>query len=81
METHDDPARPEQTDESYATGADHKPDSPEEELEPDFARGLAETEPRKRGRFSTGEEQLADSPDKEREGSFGDTDEHDSSNE
>jgi hypothetical protein len=71
----DDPARPEQTDEGYATGVDHKPDTPEEELQPDFARGLAETDPSVRGRFSTGEEQLPDTPDKDREGSFGDTDE------
>jgi hypothetical protein len=81
MGTHDDPARPEQTDEGYATGADHKPDTPEEELEPDFARGLAETDPHKHGRFSTGEERLPDSPDKDREGSFGDSDERDSTSE
>ena len=82
MGTHDDPdpaderaddkhpARPEQTDEGYATGADHKPDTPEEKLEPDFARGLAETDPNKRGRFSTGEEQLPDSPEKDVERRF-----------
>jgi hypothetical protein len=83
MGTHDDPdprrtdderhpARPEQTDEGYATGADHKPDTPEEELEPDFARGVTETNPSRHGRFSTGEEQTPDSPEKEREGRFSD---------
>lgn len=66
----DDPARPEQKDESFATGVDRKPDTPEEELEPNFARGLSETEPRKRGRFSTGEEELPDSPEKEVERRF-----------
>ena len=44
------PARPEQTDEGFATGADNKPDPPEEDLEPDFARGTAETDPHKHGR-------------------------------
>src|SRR4051794_17244411 len=67
------PARPEQTDEGYATGVEHKPDTPEEELEPDFARGVAETDPDTKGRFSTGVEQTPDSPEKEREGRFSDT--------
>jgi hypothetical protein len=49
--------------------------------ESDFARGLAETDPHKHGRFSTGEEQLPDSPEKEREGSFGDSDEPDTTSE
>ena len=71
MGHHDDPARPEQKDESFATGVDRKPDTPEEELEPDFARGLSETDPTKHGRFSTGEEEHPDSPEKEVEGSFG----------
>ena len=66
--THDDPARPEQKDEDFATGVDHKPDTPEEELEPDFARGLTETDPDQARRFSTGEEELPDSPEKEVEG-------------
>jgi hypothetical protein len=59
------------------------PDEESEENVPesDFARGTAETDPHKHGRFSTGEEELPDSPDKEREGSFGDTDERDSSSE
>ena len=71
MGHHDDPARPEQKDENFATGVDRKPDTPEEELEPDFARGLSETDPTKHGRFSTGEEEHPDSPEKEVEGSFG----------
>ena len=70
MGHHDDPARPEQKDENFATGVDRKPDTPEEELEPDFARGRSETDPEKRGRFSTGEEELPDSPEKEVERRF-----------
>jgi hypothetical protein len=66
------PARPEQTDEGFATGLDHKPDTPDEKLEPNFARGVAETDPTEHGRFSTGEEELPDSPEKEREGRFSD---------
>ena len=75
------PARPEQKDEGYATGVDHKPDPPEEDLEPDFARGIAETDPQEHGRFSTGVEELPDSPEKDVEGSFGDSSEHDSTSE
>ena len=61
----------------------HYPDEESDENEPesDFARGLAETDPHKHGRFSTGEEDLPDTPDKDREGSFGDTDERDPSGE
>ena len=70
MGTHDDPARPEQQDENFATGAKREPDTPEEELEPNFARGLSETDPDKRGRFSTGEEQEPDSPENEVERRF-----------
>ena len=50
-------------------------ESAENEPESDFARGRAETDPHKHGRFSTGEEQLPDSPEKEQEGRFSDTDE------
>jgi hypothetical protein len=67
------PARPEQTDEGFATGVDHKPDTPEEELEPNFARGIAKEVPpgtEHHGRFSEGEEQLPDSPEKEVERRF-----------
>jgi hypothetical protein len=56
-------------------------ESSEKEPESDFARGIAETDPHKHGRFSTGEEQLPDSPEKDREGSFGDSDERDSTSE
>jgi hypothetical protein len=61
----------------------HYPDEESEENAPesDFARGLTETDPHKRGRFSTGEEELPETPDKHREGSFGDTDERDPSSE
>ena len=36
---HKHPARPEQPDSGFAEGVDVKPDTPEEELEPDYARG------------------------------------------
>ena len=40
MERHNDGrARPEQRDEGFETGMDHKPDTVEEEREPNFARG------------------------------------------
>ena len=73
MEHHDHPARPEQVDEGFETGSDHKPDSPEEELEPNFARGIAHEDvpgTEHHGRFSEGQEELPDSPEKEVEGRF-----------
>lgn len=63
------PARPEQ-DESFEKGLDHKPDSPEEELDPDFARGQRHGEPDEPRRFSEGEEELPDSPEKRVERRF-----------
>jgi hypothetical protein len=82
METHDDPDprhRPdEEIEPDYARG---EAETDPHEREPDFARGTAETDPHKHGRFSTGEEQLPDSPEKDHEGSFGDTDERDASSE
>jgi hypothetical protein len=82
MGTHDDPdprrrdeERPEEEHEpDYARG---EAETDPHEREPDFARGIAETDPAKHGRFSTGEEQLPDSPEKEREGHFSDSDELD----
>jgi hypothetical protein len=68
------PARPESGgDDGFATGIDRKPDTPEEELEPNFARGISaegtpETE--RRGRFSDGQEELPDTPDKNVERRF-----------
>jgi len=67
------PARPEQTDEGFETGYDQERDTPEEELEPNFARGISHEDPpgtRKHGRFSEGEEELPDSPEKEVERRF-----------
>jgi hypothetical protein len=69
MEHHKHPAKPEQSD-SFEKGVDHKPDSPEEDLEPDFARGQRHGEPGEEGRFSEGEEQLPDSPEKRVERRF-----------
>jgi len=73
MERHDHPAAPEQVKEGYATGVDHKPDPPEENLEPNFARGIADEDlpgTEHRGRFSEGEEELPDSPEKRVEGRY-----------
>ncbi|MBI5105168.1 MAG: hypothetical protein HZB46_09335, partial [Solirubrobacterales bacterium] len=64
---HKHPARPEQPDTGFAEGIDHKPDTPAEELEPDYARGERtgpEEDVEERGRFSEGIEQLPDTPDK-----------------
>jgi hypothetical protein len=69
MEEREGPASPEQKD-SFEKGADHKPDPPEENLDPDFARGISETEPGEEGRFSEGIETSPDSPEKEVERRF-----------
>ena len=64
---HKHPASPEQPDTGFAEGIDRKPDTPAEELEPDYARGERhgpEEELEERGRFSEGIEQLPDTPDK-----------------
>lgn len=62
-------AKPEQQD-SFEKGHEEKPDPPEENLEPDFARGERHGEPGEENRFSEGGEDLPDSPEKETEGSF-----------
>jgi hypothetical protein len=67
MEGHKHPARPEQPDTGFAEGVDQKPDTPDEELEPDFARGAREgpeAETERHPRFSEGAEELPDTPDK-----------------
>jgi hypothetical protein len=69
MEHDKHPAKPKQKD-SFEKGLDHKPDPPEEDLEPDFARGQRHGEPGEEGRFSEGEEQLPDSPEKRVERRF-----------
>jgi hypothetical protein len=68
------PAGPEQGDEGFATGyPDETPDPEEELVEPNFARGISE-EPvpgtQHHGRFSEGEEELPDSPEKDIERRF-----------
>jgi hypothetical protein len=78
MGTHDDPNPRRGAEEEHDPDfARGEAETDPHEREPDFARGLAETDPKKRGRFSTGEEQLPDSPEKEREGHFSDSDELD----
>ena len=63
------PASPEQHD-SFEKGFDHKPDPPEENLDPDFARGVSESEPGEEGRFSEGIEETPDAPEKHVERRF-----------
>jgi hypothetical protein len=51
----------------FAEGVEHKPHTPDEELEPDFARGARrgpESELERKGRFSEGQEELPDDPEK-----------------
>jgi hypothetical protein len=69
MEEPTHPARPEQRD-SFEKGHDHKPDPPEENLAPDFARGEREGEPGEQRRFSEGGEALPDTPEKDVERRF-----------
>jgi hypothetical protein len=64
---HKHPGRPIQTDSGFAEGVDQKPDTPDEELEPDFARGVRagpESDVETRRRFSEGVEQTPETPDK-----------------
>ena len=66
-ERHEHPARPEQQDSGFAEGVDQKPDTPAEDLEPDFARGVREGEEpdvERHPRFSEGAEEQPDTPDK-----------------
>jgi hypothetical protein len=61
------PGAPEQVESGFEEGSDHKPDTPDENLEPDFARGVREgpeIELEHKGRFSEGQEELPDTPDK-----------------
>ena len=70
---HKHPARPEQPDEGFATGVDQKPDSPEEEREPNYARGISGEGPPGTERhrlFSEGAEEEPDTPEKEVERRF-----------
>jgi hypothetical protein len=68
------PADSEQINEGFETGYDQRRDTPEEELGPNFARGISHEEPpgtERHGRFSTGEEELPeDDPEKNVERRF-----------
>jgi hypothetical protein len=67
---HTHPAQPEQPENGFAEGIEELPN---DEREPDFARGVRqgpEAELEHRGRFSEGIEEFPDSPDKLREGDF-----------
>jgi hypothetical protein len=64
---HEHPARPEQPDEGFETGYDQERDTPEEQLEPNFARGISHEVPpgtEHHGRFSEGQEELPETPEK-----------------
>jgi hypothetical protein len=66
---HEHPAQPQQPgDEGYEQGYDQHRDTPEEELEPNFARGISHEDApgtERHGRFSEGQEELPrDTPDK-----------------
>jgi hypothetical protein len=58
------PASPDQHDENFATGVE-RPGAPEEEMEPNFARGVSAEPPGgdRKGRFSTGEEVEPENPE------------------
>jgi len=61
------PARSEQTDEGFETGFDQDRDTAEEQLEPNFARGISDEDApgaEHKGRFSEGQEDLPETPDK-----------------
>ena len=67
------PARSEQTDEGFETGYDQERDTAEEQLEPNFARGIADEDlpgTERHGRFSEGQEELPETPDKNVERRF-----------
>ena len=69
MDEKDRSATPEQQD-SFEKGHEEKPDPPEENLDPDFARGISETEPGEERRFSEGAERTPDTPEKHVERRF-----------
>jgi hypothetical protein len=73
MEHDEHGAAPEQVDEGFGTGGERQAEPPEQEREPNFARGhTADDDPaaKHKGRFSEGEEELPDSPEKNVEGRY-----------
>ena len=67
-------AGPDQPDSGFAEGIGHTPDRPDDEMEPDFARGertRPDEDPEVQGKFSRGQEQLPeDLPEKNVERRF-----------
>jgi hypothetical protein len=64
---HKHPAQPDTPDSGFARGIEATPNTPEKNLESDFARGVREgpeAEVEHKGRFSEGAEELPDTPDK-----------------
>lgn len=68
----DRPAAPEQPESGFEEGLDHKPDSPEERHQGDFAEGQERLphDERRRSRFSEGQEDDVVTPDEEAERRF-----------
>ena len=70
---HEHPAKPEQPgNEGFEQGFDQNRDTPEEELESNYARGISAEPPEgdRQGRFSTGHEETPDTPEKDVERRF-----------
>jgi hypothetical protein len=64
---HEHPARPEQPDTGFEEGFDQERDTAEEQLEPNFARGISHEDPpgtEHHGRFSEGHEEQPETPEK-----------------
>ena len=65
---HEHPGKPEQPgNKGFEQGYDQNRDTPEEELEPNFARGISHEDPpgtEHHGRFSEGAEQTGETPEK-----------------
>lgn len=69
MADRDRPAAPQQPEDGFEEGLDHKPDSPEERHEGDFAEGQEKEphDPRRHPRYSEGQEKAPETPEKEAE--------------
>ena len=76
------PGQPQQPENGFGEGLEHEPRTPEEEREPDFARGQRHTEDEEElehtGRFSEGVEEIPEEldPEKTAEGRFSEGQDH-----
>jgi hypothetical protein len=64
VDQRDHPAQPPQTDEGFAEGQEHKPDTLEEERIRDYAEGQEDVPHEDIGRFSEGQEIEPETPEK-----------------